>query len=181
MSIKCYRDYRPQLAPSAWVDVQALVVGQVSLAESVSVWPMAVLRGDVGKISVGARTNIQDGAVVHVTHASEYIPQGRDTQIGEDVTVGHSAVIHACTIGDCVLVGMNATVLDGAVVEDEVLIAAGSLVPPGKRLASGWLYAGNPAKPMRELSDEEREFLRYSAAHYVTLAEDYQRYSEDCA
>lgn len=178
MSVKRYREHCPQLEQGAWVDAQALVVGQVHLAQDVSVWPMAVLRGDVGAIRVGARSNIQDGAVVHVTHASEYTPEGRDTHIGAEVTVGHGAVIHACTIGDRVLVGMNATVLDGALVEDDVLIAAGSLVAQGKRLASGWLYAGNPAKPVRALSEQERAFLRYSATHYVTLAQDYQNHTQ---
>ncbi|MBV7434725.1 gamma carbonic anhydrase family protein [Cardiobacteriaceae bacterium TAE3-ERU3] len=172
--IKQFGEFRPVLAESAWVDEQALVVGQVVLGEGANIWPMAVLRGDVGKITVGARSNIQDGAVVHVTHDGKYTPGGRDTVIGEDVTIGHSAVIHACTIHDQVLIGMNATVLDGAVVESHVLVAAGALVAPGKRLQSGYLYAGNPARQIRELTAGEREFFAYSAKNYVELAAVYQ-------
>lgn len=172
--IKQFGAFRPELADGAWVDEQALVVGQVTLGEGANVWPMAVLRGDVGKISVGARSNIQDGAVVHVTHDGTYTPGGRDTVIGEDVTIGHSAVIHACTIHDQVLIGMNATVLDGAVVESQVLVAAGALVAPGKRLQSGYLYAGNPARQIRELTTGELDFFAYSAKNYVELAAAYQ-------
>ena len=172
--IKRFGEHCPTLGDNAWVDEQALVVGQVALGEGANVWPMAVLRGDVGKIVVGARSNIQDGAVVHVTHDGQYTPGGRDALIGEDVTIGHSAVIHACTIHDQVLIGMNTTVLDGAVVESQVLVAAGSLVAPGKRLQSGYLYAGNPARQIRELSAAEREFFTYSARNYVELAAVYR-------
>lgn len=175
--IKRFAEHTPQLAERAWVDAQALVVGQVTLAEDVSVWPMAVLRGDVGRITVGARSNIQDGAVLHVTHDSAYAPGGRDTVVGADVTIGHGAIIHACVIHDLVLVGMNATVLDGAVVESQVLIAAGALVAPNKRLISGYLYAGNPARQVRPLREQERTFLSYSAANYVRLAQDYRTHT----
>lgn len=162
----------PVIAKTAWVHEMAYVSGEVELGENVTVWPCAVIRGDVAKIRVGARSNIQDGAVIHATHAnSEFTGNGHATTIGEDVTIGHNAVIHGCTIGNEVLIGMNATVLDGAVVESQVLIAAGSLVPPKKRLESGWLYVGNPAKKLRELSDKERQFFKYSALHYVALGD----------
>lgn len=166
----------PKLAPSAWVHEQAYVSGDVELGENASVWPCAAIRGDVAKITIGARSNVQDGAVVHATHANpEFTGNGHATIIGSDVIIGHNAVVHGCTIGNKVLVGMNATVLDGAVVEDEVLIAAGALVPPGKRLASGWLYAGSPAKPLRELTDKEKAFFQYSASHYAALADRHRQ------
>ena len=167
--IRTFETWRPQVADSAWVDATALVLGEVELAEDVSVWPMTVIRGDVNWIRVGPRTNIQDGSVVHVAHAGGMNPTGYPTIIGADVTVGHKAVVHACTIEDACLIGMGATVMDGAVLGAESMLAAGALVPPGKELPGGYLYVGSPAKAVRELTDEEREFLRYSAAHYVKV------------
>jgi len=173
MTLRAYKDRFPRLGARVYVDPQAAVIGEVTLGDDCSVWPMAVLRGDVHRIEIGARSNIQDGAVLHVTSDTEFSPGGRPLLVGAEVTVGHGAVLHACTIGDRVLVGMGATVLDGAQVEDEVMIGAGSLVPPGKRLESGWLYLGSPAKPARPLKEEERAFLAFSAAHYVALKDDY--------
>ncbi|MFP4146090.1 MAG: gamma carbonic anhydrase family protein [Halorhodospira sp.] len=167
--IREYGGIRPRIDSGAWVDATALVIGHVTLHEEVSVWPMAVLRGDVHRIVVGARTNIQDGAVVHVAHDGPYSPGGHPAVIGAEVTVGHQAVIHACQVGDHCLVGIGATLLDGAVVGAESIIGAGALVPPGKQLEGGYLYLGNPAQPVRELTDSEREQLRYSANHYVDL------------
>lgn len=160
----------PQLGKDAWVAQEAYVSGDVHLGEQVSVWPMAVIRGDVMPIRIGARSNVQDGAVVHATHAGDYAPQGYATTIGEDVIIGHGAVVHGCTVGNEVLIGMNATVLDGAVIETQVLLAAGALVPPNKILQSGGLYAGNPARRLRDLTAAEKAFFKYSAAHYVRLA-----------
>lgn len=167
--IRTFESMRPWIAESAWVDATALVIGDVELGEDVSVWPMTVVRGDVNSIRVGARTNIQDGSVVHVAHAGGMNPTGFPTVIGADVTVGHKALVHACTIGDACLIGMGAIVMDGAVVGPESMLGAGALVPPGKELAGGHLYVGSPAKPARELTDDERAFLRYSAAHYVEV------------
>ncbi|MCO6441306.1 MAG: gamma carbonic anhydrase family protein [Nitrococcus mobilis] len=161
----------PQLAATAWVDATALVIGEVALAEDVSVWPMAVIRGDINRIRIGARSNIQDGTVIHVTHDGPYTPGGYPTSLGEDVTVGHRAVLHACTVGNRVLVGMGAILMDAAEVDDEVMIAANALVPPGKRLHSGWLYVGSPTRAVRELKPVEREQLRYSARYYAQLKE----------
>ena len=121
-------------------------------------------------ITVGAQTNVQDGAVLHCTHDGPYTPGGKSLQIGERVTIGHQACLHGCTIGNEVLVGIGATVLDGAIVEDQVMIGAGSLVPPGKTLESGHLYVGVPVKMARQLKDSEKEFLKYSATHYTKLA-----------
>ncbi|SIN70237.1 Carbonic anhydrase or acetyltransferase, isoleucine patch superfamily [Sulfurivirga caldicuralii] len=168
MTIKAFENHFPQLAPGAWVADEALVVGQCVLGEDASVWPMAVLRGDVNFIEIGARTNIQDGVVVHVTHESEWGP-GAPTRVGADVTVGHNATLHGCTIEDEVLIGMNAVVLDGAVVPRHTIVGAHALVPPGKVLESGWLYVGAPVKKARPLTEEEKAFFKYSAAHYVAL------------
>lgn len=169
MTVRSFEQHRPRLAEGAWVDPSAVIVGDVELQEDVSIWPQSVVRGDIQAIRIGARSNIQDGTVIHVTHDSRFCPGGRSTQIGSDVTVGHRAVLHACSIGDLVLVGMQVTVLDGAVVEARCMIGAGSLVPPGKRLRAGYLYVGNPVAERRPLSDRELEFLSYSATHYVKL------------
>lgn len=170
--IEAYQGIMPSIPSSAWIHETAVVIGDVTLGEEVSVWPTAVLRGDVHRIEVGARSNIQDGVIVHVAHEGPY-QSGYPTLIGEDVTVGHRAVIHACTVGNRVLVGMGAIVLDGAVVEDEVIIGANTLVPPGKHLETGYLYLGSPAKPVRPITATEREQLPYSAAHYLRLMRRY--------
>lgn len=170
MTIRTYQGHAPQLGARVFVDPSAVVLGDVVLGDDCSVWPLAVIRGDMHRIRIGARTSIQDGSVLHITHAGPFNPGGYPLEIGEDVTVGHKVTLHGCSIGSRVLVGMGAIIMDGAVVEDEVVIGAGSLVPPGKRLASGYLYVGSPVKQARELTAEEREFLRYSAAHYVRLA-----------
>ena len=171
--LRAYLDHRPQLGARVWIDPDASVIGQVELGDDVSIWPRSVLRGDVNRIVVGARTNIQDGSVCHVTHDGRYSPGGIALVLGEDITVGHAAILHACTIGDRCLVGMGTIVLDGAEIEDDVMIGAGSLVSPGKRLESGWLYRGRPATQARRLSDRELEMLRYSASHYVKLKDRY--------
>lgn len=169
MAIRKYQGIAPTLGREVYVDELALVIGQVTLGDDASIWPFAVLRGDVNKIIVGARTSIQDNTVVHVTHDGPYTPGGVPTIIGDDVTVGHSVTLHACTIGNRVLIGMGAIVLDRVVIEDDVMVAAGSLVSPGKRLKSGWLYKGSPAAPARELSASELDNLRYSAQNYVRV------------
>ncbi len=167
---------RPQLGRAVYLAASATVLGHVILGDYVSVWPQAVIRGDVHAIRIGARTNIQDGCILHATHDSSYTPGGYALNIGEEVTLGHGAVLHGCRIGARCLVGIHATVLDGAVLEDEVLLGAGALVPPGKRLVSGFLYYGQPARQVRALSVQERESLAYSAQHYVKLA---RRYLDD--
>ncbi|MCI0593616.1 gamma carbonic anhydrase family protein, partial [Chromohalobacter sp.] len=148
-------------------------LGDVTLGDDCSVWPMTVIRGDMHRIRIGARCSIQDGSVLHITHASDYNPDGYPLTLGDDVTVGHKALLHGCTIGSRVLVGMGATVMDGVIVEDEVIIAAGAVVTPGKRLESGQVYAGNPAKPLRALKEAERAFFTYTAGNYVTLKDAY--------
>ena len=170
MTIRGFEQIDPYIEDGAYVDPAALVIGDVAIGADSSVWPQCVLRGDVQSIRIGERTNVQDGAIVHVTHDSEFAPGGFATNVGNDCTIGHRAVVHACTIEDRVLVGMGAIVMDGAVVRSDVIIGAGALVPPGAELESGWLYVGSPAKARRELNDDERRFLRYSAEHYTELA-----------
>jgi len=169
MSIRSFEGVTPSLGVGVYIDEAATVIGDVQIGTNSSVWPGCVLRGDVHHIRIGARTNIQDGSVLHVTHASEYRPEGYPLIIGDDVTVGHNAVLHACTVGNRCLIGMGSVVLDNAVLEDEVMLGAGSLVSPGKRLTSGYLWLGQPARRVRPLTDEEQMFLRYSAEHYVRL------------
>ena len=169
MSIRSYQGKTPQVHASAFVDTTALLLGDVTVGADSSVWPMCAGRGDVMPIHIGERTNIQDGSVMHVTSDSKFIPGGFELNIGDDVTVGHGAILHACTIEDLCLIGMRATVLDGAVVPKNAIIGAGSLVPPGKHLESGFLWLGSPVKKVRALKDEELEFLKFSAAHYVEL------------
>lgn len=153
----------PAVHPSVYIAGGAQVIGDVDLAEDVNIWFNAVLRGDINRITVGARTNIQDGAVVHVTQALPAV-------IGADVTVGHQAIVHACTVEDCCLIGMGSVVLDGAVVGTGSLVAAGAVVLQGARIPPGSLAAGVPAKVLRSLTAEEREALRTSAADYVGFA-----------
>ena len=174
-NIRAYRNIQPKLGANVYVDPAATVIGDVELGDDASVWPGAVLRGDVERIRIGARTNVQDGAVVHVTHDGPYTPGGQPCIVGADVTIGHGAVIHACTIEDCCLIGMHATVLDGAVVKRHAFVGAGALVAPGKVVNEGELWIGNPARCVRTLTETEIEALRYSARHYVELKNDYLR------
>ena len=169
MKIRTYQGMTPQLGERVFVDPTAVVLGDVTLGDDVSVWPLTVIRGDMHRISIGDRTSVQDGSVLHITHAGPYNPDGYPLIIGSDVTIGHQAMLHGCTIGNKVLVGMGAMIMDGAVIEDEVIIGAGSLVPPGKTLESGYLYVGRPAKKQRPLTEKERTFFSYSASNYVNL------------
>lgn len=173
LHLRRFGSHAPQLRQRVYVDPQAMVLGQVELEDDVSIWPMSVVRGDVNRIRIGARTNIQDGSVLHVTHDGEYSPGGFPLTIGEDVTVGHKVILHACTVGDRCLIGMGAVVLDGAVIGHDSLIGAGSVVPPGKVVEPGSLWVGNPARFVRKLSDRQIEALRYSALHYVKLKDQY--------
>jgi len=172
--IRPFRGVLPRLGERSWVDDSAQVIGDVELGDDASIWPLAAVRGDVNRIRIGRGSNVQDCCVLHVTHDGPYSPGGAGLEIGEDVTIGHSAVLHACRIGNRVLIGMGSLVLDKAVIEDEVLLAAGSLVPSGKRLVSGFLYRGRPAGQARPLTDSERAWLLYSAQHYVRLKDQYQ-------
>ena len=173
MNVRPFGNDLPALGARVWVDPSAVVIGRVEIGDDASLWPMTVARGDVNFIRIGARTNVQDGSVLHVTHDGPYSPGGMPLVIGADVTIGHRVMLHACTIGDRCLLGMSSTILDGAILEDEVFLGAGSLVPPGKRLAARSLYKGSPAQRVRALSEEELAMLGYLAEHYVRLKDRY--------
>lgn len=172
-NIRPFKDKLPKLADSSYVDSMAVITGDIELAENVSIWPFVVARGDVNYIRIGKNSNVQDGSVLHVSRKSAVNPDGYPLIIGEDVSVGHKCTLHGCVIGNRVLVGIGAIILDGAIVEDDVFIAAGTLVPPRKKLESGYLYMGNPAKKARPLKDSERSYLNKTASKYVELKNDY--------
>lgn len=169
MPIRRYLDVTPQLGKHVFVDDMALAVGDVTIGDDASLWPFVVARGDVQKISIGARTNIQDGSVLHVSQDNRFNPGGFPLIIGANVTVGHGVILHGCTVEDYALIGMGSVILDGAVVQQRAMLAAGSLVSPGKILDGGYLWLGRPAKKVRPLTDEELTYLEYSAIHYVEL------------
>ena len=173
-SLRIYQGVTPTLGARVYLDPQACVIGDVVLGDDVSVWPMVVIRGDVNAIRVGPRTSVQDGSVLHVSHPGpDGPPGGHPLVIGADVTIGHKAVLHGCTVGDRCLVGMGAIVLDGVVIEDQVMVGAGALVPPGKRLRRHTLWIGNPAREARALTAREIEGLTSSAAHYLRVKDRY--------
>lgn len=172
-SIRNYQNKKPKLDTTVFVDESAVIIGDVEIGPDSSVWPCTVIRGDMHFIRIGTRTSIQDGSVLHITHASDYNPAGYPLVIGDEVTVGHSVCLHGCTLGNRILVGIGSTILDGAIIEDEVVIGAGSLVPPGKRLESGFLYMGSPVKQIRPLKQTEKDFFSYSANNYVKLKNTY--------
>lgn len=172
-NLRPWRDIWPTLGARVFVDPSAVVIGQVTLGEDSSVWPAAVIRGDVNVIAVGARTSIQDGCVLHVTHDGPYWPGGFRLDVGDDVTLGHRAVLHGCRVGNRCLVGMGALVMDGAQLADEVLVAAGAVVTPGSHCESRSLYAGSPARRVRALKPEEIGLLSYAARRYVDIKDEY--------
>ena len=172
-NLRPYKDLFPQTGQRVMIDATSVAIGDVRMADDVSIWPLVAIRGDVNYVAIGARTNIQDGSVLHVTHKSSSNPEGNPLIIGEEVTVGHKVMLHGCTIGNRVLVGMGSILLDGVVVEDDVMIGAGSLVPQNKRLESGYLYFGNPVKQIRPLTEAERAGLLYSENNYVKWKNDY--------
>jgi len=174
-NIRDFEEFAPQLADTVFIDESAVVTGNVSIGEDSSVWPCCSVRGDIHSITIGERTNIQDGSVLHVTHDSEYAPGGFKLTVGDDVTVGHNVILHACTIEDLCLIGMGSVVLDGAVVQSGAMVGAGSLVPPNRVLEGGYMWLGSPVKKARELSDKEKSFLKYSAQHYVKLKDRHTR------
>ncbi len=173
MTIRNFKDQLPNIHPSAYIDDSAVVIGNVTIGEDSSIWPMTVVRGDVNSIKIGAHTNIQDACVLHVSHTSEF-SQGFPLTVGDDVTVGHRVTLHACTVGNLCLIGMSATIMDGAVLGDKIIVGAGSLVSTGKELESGYLYVGSPVKRVRELNEKELAFLEYSARHYAHLKEQHK-------
>jgi len=173
MTLRAFNNKRPNLGASVYIDDSAVVIGDVTLGDDVSIWPTAVIRADVESISIGNGTNVQDGCVLHVSHAGQFSPKGHPLTIGKNVTIGHRAVLHACSIGDYCLVGIAAIIMDDAALDPYVMLGAGALVPPGKHLLGGYLYVGSPAKAMRPLTEHEISYLEYSAQHYVSLKNEY--------
>lgn len=173
LSIRPYLNSSPQIHETCYIDSTSIVIGDVHLHEHVSIWPTVVIRADVNHIQIGARSNIQDSSVLHVSKKTPSKPQGSPLIIGEDVTIAHKVMLHGCTIGNRVLVGMGAIVLDDAIIEDDVIIGAGSLVPPRKKLQSGYLYVGSPAVQIRPLTDSEKAHCIENAQHYMQLATHY--------
>ncbi len=169
MTIRSYQGITPTIATSAYIDEQAVVIGDVTIGEDSSIWPMVAVRGDVHHIVIGQRSNIQDGAVLHVTADNQFNPGGFPLIIGDGVTVGHNATLHACTVENYALIGMGATVLDGAIVEAKALVGAGTVVAPGKVIEGGYLWLGSPARKARALTEQELAYLAFSADHYVDL------------
>ena len=173
MTIRKFENTFPKIHDSAYIDSQACIIGDVEIGKNSSIWPMTVIRGDVNHIKIGSDTNIQDGSILHVTHKSEDDLAGGPLIIGNGVTVGHGAILHACEIGDYCLIGMGATIMDKCVIEHHAMIGAGSVVPPNKHIKSGELWLGNPAKKVRNLNKEQIQQLEYSANHYVKLKGKY--------
>ena len=168
--IRSFEGLAPRIDPSAWIDDTAVVIGDVMIGPGASVWPGCVVRGDLHRIEIGARTNLQDGSILHVSHDSRFLPGGAPLMIHEGVTVGHQAVLHGCEIGSYCLIGIGARVLDRAVLKPRTLLGAGSLVTPGQVLDGESLWLGTPARRVRTLQNAELEYLEYVAEHYVRLA-----------
>ena len=167
--IRSFEGITPVIGASTFIDETAVVIGNVTIGEDSSVWPTTVIRGDVNRITIGDRTSIQDGSVLHVNHDADYNPGGDPLSVGSDVTVGHKVMLHGCTIEDRCLIGMSSTILDKVVIESNTMIGAGSLVSPGKVLEGGYLYVGAPARQVRKLTDEELAYLDYAADFYAQL------------
>ncbi|TMP02080.1 gamma carbonic anhydrase family protein [Pseudoalteromonas sp. S3178] len=173
MAIRSYKGVTPSFNSSVYVDESSVLVGDIQLGDNSSVWPLVAARGDVNYIRIGERSNIQDGSVLHLSRATRSNPDGYPLIIGDDVTVGHKVMLHGCVLGNRILVGMGAIVMDNVTVEDDVIIGGGSLVPPNKRLESGYLYVGSPVKQARPLTEQELAFLKISANNYVQLKDEY--------
>ena len=179
MTIRAYKGISPVFGKDCYVDESAVVVGDITCGDDVSFWPLTAARGDVNKITIGDRTNVQDGTVLHVTRITKKHPEGFPLIIGDDVTIGHKCMLHGCIVGNRILVGMGAIIMDGAEVGDDIIIGAGTLVPPNKKLEAGYLYVGNPCQQKRKLSEEEIAFLAQSSLNYVALKDDYLEMEEE--
>lgn len=172
-NIRPFKGIMPKIGKNIYIDSSSVLVGDIKIGNDVSIWPLVAARGDVNTITIGNNTNIQDGTILHVTRKTASNPNGYPLIIGSDVTIGHHCMLHGCQLGDRILVGMGAIIMDGATVEDDVFIGAGTLVPPNKTLKSGYLYVGNPMKQARPLKASEEKFLKQSAINYVNLKNEY--------
>ena len=168
--IRIFKNHAPRVAPSAYVDESAQVIGDVVIGEESSVWMNAVVRGDVNHIRIGSRTNIQDGTIVHVMRDPSH-----PTTVGDDVTVGHGVTLHGCTVANRCLIGMGAILLNGSSVGEDCIVAAGTLLPEGMAVPARSLVVGSPGKVRRSLTDDEVAFILQSAQNYVTYRLDYMQ------
>lgn len=173
MAIRSFKGINPTFGAGCYIDESAVWIGDIQCGDEVSIWPLVVARGDVNTMRIGNRTNIQDATMLHVTRSSKSNPDGYPLKIGDDVTIGHKCMLHGCTLGNRILVGMGAIIMDGAIVEDDVFVGAGCLVPPNKTLKSGYLYVGSPAKQARKLNEQEIAFLKISAENYLITKDEY--------
>jgi carbonic anhydrase/acetyltransferase-like protein (isoleucine patch superfamily) len=173
MPLTSYLDTRPQTGPRTYVHDSAQIIGDVQIGQDCSIWCNTVLRGDVNRIVIGNYSNIQDFAMGHVSHKNPAKPDGSPLVIGDYVTIGHSVILHGCTVGNECLIGMGSIVMDDVVIGRQVMVGAGSLVAPGKILESGYLYVGRPAVRVRALNADELAYLKYSAQHYVRVKDNY--------
>lgn len=176
-----YLNAVPVIAERVYLHPSCQVIGEVKIGADASIWCNTVLRGDVNRIEIGRGTNVQDLSIGHVSHKTPDKPDGSPLIVGDFVTIGHSVILHGCTIGNACLIGMGSIIMDDVVIPDHVMVGAGSLVSPGKVLESGMLYMGRPAKAVRKLTDEEIAYLRYSAEHYIRLKNDYLKTDEQAA
>ncbi|MEE3002886.1 MAG: gamma carbonic anhydrase family protein [Pseudomonadota bacterium] len=174
MPLQKYKNYLPDCHKTAFIHESAYLIGNVEVGSYSSIWPHAVLRGDVAAITVGENTNIQDGTIIHGTHAGEYTGEGKGTSIGNNVTIGHRATLHACNIEDYAFVGINSVILDNATIRTGAMLGANSLVTSKQDITGGYLWIGQPAKKVRELTQKEKDYILYSASHYVKVAIKHQ-------
>lgn len=163
-----FREYKPQIHDSAYIADGAVIAGDVEISEYANIWFNSVVRGDVAPVKIGKNTNIQDGSVIHTSRFNG------PTNIGDNITIGHMVLIHACTIEDNAFIGMHSTIMDKAIIEEYGFVGAGSLVPPGKIVRKRELWLGRPAKFIRNVNDEELEFMKGNVENYLTLAEEYK-------
>ncbi len=175
MPVRKFNGKAPQIADNVFVDPMATLTGDVNVGSMSSIWPHVSIRGDLLNITIGSKTNIQDNSVIHTTLFFDNPGHGFDVRIGDEVTIGHGAVIHGCHIGNRVLIGMGAIILDGATIEDDVIVGAGSVVAPGKHLESGFLYVGSPAKQARPLKDNEKSYIRANAQNYYEVMQQHKK------
>ena len=163
-----YNGYMPEINKDVFIASGAKIIGKVSIGANSSIWFNCIIRGDVSSVEIGERVNIQDGSIIHVSSSGN-----GETVIGNDVTIGHGAIIHACQLNKNAFVGMGAIIMDNSIVSSDSMIAAGSIVTPGKHIKSGTLWAGSPARYVRNLSDEEIERNRKVAKKYINLSKKY--------
>lgn len=172
-NIMSFEGKSPKMGERVWVHPSSTIIGDVKLGEDVSIWPGVIIRADVNSVEIGDRTNIQDGSIIHVTNVEAKPPHGYPTIIGNDVTIGHGAMLHGCTVEEGVLIGMRAILLDGSRVEKHAILGAGALLAPGKIVKTGEVWVGAPARRIKVLTDKEIEDLYFSAKQYVSLKDRY--------